>query len=53
VIAHVILKQQHRTTATLLGANVLAEVNEVNITTAVNPVFFHRLSPFYIPKMDM
>lgn len=46
VIAHIILKQKHRTASTLFGADICAEVNEVYITTAIIPVIFHRLSSF-------
>jgi len=46
VVAGVVLQDDHRAGAALLGAYVGVEVSKVHVAPAVNPVFLHAVSPF-------
>ena len=46
VVAGVVLQDDHRAGAALLGAYVGVEVGKVHVAPAVNPVFLHAVSPF-------
>lgn len=46
VVAGVVLQDDHRAGAALLGAYVGVEVGKIHVAPAVNPVFLHAVSPF-------
>ena len=46
VVAGVVLQDDHRAGAALLGADIRVEVGKVHVAPAVNPVFLHAVSPF-------
>ena len=47
VVAGVVLQDDNRAGAALLGAYVGVEVGKVHIASAVNPVLFHAMPPFF------
>ena len=46
VVAGVVLQDDNRAGAALLGAYVGVEVGQIHVAPAVNPVFLHAVSPF-------